>query len=171
MQVVHERCCGPISGASRRIEGGVIVDKNEICDAARGLVERGTFAVLAVLTKDGDVVLRPIGGRWDAGIVDAVREMAERYPGCGMKLFERPGDEWEKYFRGVISREQCLFWAQLDPAAREALEELRRKLSGRENDAAQQGTAPQLIEMGGERVRDRFWPCRHAQAGRSTRHR
>lgn len=71
-------------------------------------MERGTFAVLVVLTPDGDVVLRPIGGRWDAGIVDAIREMAERYPGCRMRLFERPYDDWDLYFKHVVGREQVL---------------------------------------------------------------
>lgn len=81
---------------------------DEIGDAVRSLVERGTFAVLAVLTPDGDVVLRPIGGRWGAGIVDAIREMAERYPGCRMRLFERRYDDWDRYFRHVVGREQVL---------------------------------------------------------------
>jgi len=82
------------------------VSGGEIGDAVRSLVERGTFAVLAVLTREGDVVLRPIGGRWGAGIVDAIREMAERYPGCRMRLFEHPYDDWDLYFKHVVGRAQ-----------------------------------------------------------------
>lgn len=49
-----------------------------LLDAVRSLVERGTFVVLAVRAAEGEAVLKPIGGRWDPGIVDAVREMAEK---------------------------------------------------------------------------------------------
>ncbi|WP_422445318.1 hypothetical protein [Thermoanaerobacterium sp. DL9XJH110] len=80
----------------------------ELINSIKSLVEQGTFAVLAVLTKEGDVILRPIGGRWDAGIVDAVKEMAEKYPGCKMRLFEQNYDDWERYFRGIISKNQLL---------------------------------------------------------------
>lgn len=105
------------------------MDKEQLFDAAKGLVERGTFAVLAVLTKEGDVVLRPIGGRWEAGIVDAVREMAEKYPGCKMRLFEQECD-WERYFEGIVSREQVLPYAYYSPETKAALEEVRRKVLG-----------------------------------------
>ena len=90
------------------VRGGADVSGSEIGDAVRSLVDRGTFAVLAVLTREGDVVLRPVGGRWGAGIVDAIREMAERYPGCRMRLFERPYDDWDVYFKHVVGREQVL---------------------------------------------------------------
>lgn len=98
----HLRPCFFLAG------GGAGVGGSEIGDAVRSLVERGTFAVLAVLTWEGDVVLRPVGGRWGAGIADAIREMAERYPGCRMRLFERPYDDWDLYFKHVVGREQVL---------------------------------------------------------------
>jgi hypothetical protein len=84
------------------------VDKEKVADVVRGLVEPGVFAVLAVLTAEGEVVLRPIGGRWGAGIVDAVQEMAEKYPGCRMRLFEQNYRDWKMYFEGVVKREQVL---------------------------------------------------------------
>lgn len=80
----------------------------ELLNSTKSLVEQGTFAVLAVLTKEGEVTLRPIGGRWGAGIVDAVKEMAEKYPGCRMRLFEQNYDDWQRYFQGIISKEQLL---------------------------------------------------------------
>lgn len=98
-------------------------------DAVRSLVERGTFAVLAVCTAEGEVVLRPIGGRWDPGIVDAVREMAEKYPGCKMRLFEQSYD-WERYFDGIVEREQVLPYSDYSPETKTALEELRRQVLG-----------------------------------------
>jgi len=84
------------------------MNEEQLFDAVKSLVERGTFAVLAVLTKEGNVVLRPIGGRWGAGIVDAVQEMAEKYPGCKMRLFEQNYDDWERYFEGIVPKEQVL---------------------------------------------------------------
>jgi hypothetical protein len=38
----------------------------KIAKAATDLVKPGVFAVLAILTSDGDTVLRPIGGDWNA---------------------------------------------------------------------------------------------------------
>lgn len=58
-----------------------------------------SHAVLVVKTAEGNVVLKPIGGRWGAGIVEAVREIAEKYPGCKMRLFEQECN-WERYFKG-----------------------------------------------------------------------
>lgn len=109
-----------------RIPDGAAED---VMDAVRSLTEAGTFAVLAVQTKEGDVVLRPIGGRWGAGIADAVREMAERYPDCRMQLFERNCD-WKKYFTGIIRRDQLLPYAEFPPETKAAIEELRRKVLG-----------------------------------------
>jgi len=83
-------------------------EKNNLSNGVKSLVEHGVFAVLVVMTEEGETVLRPIGGRWGSGIVDAVKEMAEKYPGCRMKLFEQNYDDWERYFRGIISKKQLL---------------------------------------------------------------
>jgi hypothetical protein len=109
--------------------GGVFVNKEEITDVIGSLVEPGVFAVLAVLTAEGEVVLRPIGGRWGAGIVDAVQEMAEKYPGCRMRLFEQ-NDDWERYYKGIVSKEQVISLSLegLSPETRAALEGLQRKV-------------------------------------------
>lgn len=77
-------------------------------DAVKSLVEPGVFAVLAALTAEGDVVLRPIGGSWGAGIVDAIRETAERYPGCKMRLFEQNYRDWKMYYKDIVPRAQVL---------------------------------------------------------------
>lgn len=103
------------------------MDRDQVLDAVRSLVERGTFAVLAVLTAQGDVVLRPIGGRWGSGIRDAVEEAAGKYPGCRMQLFERACD-YERYFEGIVPKEQVLPYAACPPEAKAALEELRRRV-------------------------------------------
>lgn len=104
-------------------------NSEQLVDAACSLVERGTFAVLAVRTVSGEVMLRPIGGRWGNGIIDAVREMAQNYPGCKMRLFEDLCD-WRKYFDGIVPREQVLPYADYPPETKVALEELRRKALG-----------------------------------------
>lgn len=98
-------------------------------DAVRSLVEPGVFALLAVLTAEGEVVLRPIGGRWDAGIRDAVREMAEKYPGCKMRLFEQKCD-WKRYFEGIVSRDQVFPYAGYSAQTRAVIEEIRQKVFG-----------------------------------------
>ncbi|MDI6907919.1 MAG: hypothetical protein QMC81_10620 [Thermoanaerobacterales bacterium] len=105
------------------------MDGEQVLDAVKSLVERGTFALLAVLTPEGDVILRPIGGRWGSGIVDAVQEMAARYPGCKMRLFEQNCD-WRRYFEGIVSRDQVLPYAEYSPETKAALEAVRRKVLG-----------------------------------------
>jgi hypothetical protein len=100
--------------------------KEQLFDAVKSLVERGTFAVLAVLTREGDVVLRPIGGRWGSGIRDAVQEMAEKYRGCKMRLFSQEIDY--KHFGDIVSRDQVLPYADYSPETKAALEELRRQV-------------------------------------------
>lgn len=76
--------------------------------SVKSLAEPGIFAVLVVMTQEGEVLMRPIGGRWGAGIVDAVQEMAQRYPNCKMRLFEQNYRDWKMYFEGIIAREQML---------------------------------------------------------------
>lgn len=127
------------SGAGRQLADRVcaypvfvfqgVVLMNVLDTTLRSLVERDTFALLAVLTRDGDIILRPIGGRWGSGIVDAVHEMAERYPGCKMRLFEQNCD-WKRYFEGIVSREQVLPYAEFSPETKAGLEVVRRKALG-----------------------------------------
>lgn len=82
--------------------------KRVMVDVVKSLVEPGVFAVLAALTAEGEVVLRPIGGSWGAEIVDAIRETAERYPGCKMRLFEQDYRDWKVYYKNIVPREQVL---------------------------------------------------------------
>lgn len=84
------------------------MEEKDILDAAKSLVEPGVFALLAVLTAKGAVVLRPIGGSWGAGIRDAIEEMAEKYPGAKMRLLERNYRDWKMYFEGIVPKEQIL---------------------------------------------------------------
>ena len=56
-----------------------------------------SFALLIILTESGETLMRPIGGLWDGGINDAIKDMNQKYPGCKMKIYEdnyRPS----KYF-------------------------------------------------------------------------
>lgn len=105
------------------------MDKEQLLNAVNGLVESSTFAILAAMTKQGNVVLRPIGGQWGSGIIDAIQETAEKYPGCKMQLFERCND-WKRYFEGIVDREQVLPYADFPPEAKKALEEIRQKVLG-----------------------------------------
>lgn len=72
------------------------------------LVNKEIFALLVILTADEKVVLRPIGGKYGSGIIDAIREAAEKYPGCKMKLLEENYNSWDRYFKHVVSREQII---------------------------------------------------------------
>lgn len=99
----------------------------KVLDTVEDLIEIGTFGVLAVRPVDGDVVLRPIGGRWNSGIMDAVQEMADKYPGCKMRLFMQESN-YDKYFKGIVSKEQVQPYADLSPQAKDVIEEVRRKV-------------------------------------------
>ena len=102
-------------------------EKEDVFDTVRALIETGTFALLVVKPVEGDVVLRPIGGRWDAGIIDAIQEMADKYPGCKMRFFEQEGN-WNKYFKGIVSKDQVQPYADLSPEAKAAIETVRQKV-------------------------------------------
>jgi len=79
---------------------------NILPDLADGKV----FALLVILTADKEIILKPIGGKYGSGIIDAVKEAAEKYPGCKMKLFEQNYDDWNRYFnfRDNIREEEFL---------------------------------------------------------------
>ncbi|WP_028991395.1 hypothetical protein [Thermoanaerobacter thermocopriae] len=72
------------------------------------LADEKIFALLVILTTDEKVVLRPIGGKYGSEIIDAAKEAAEKYPGCKMRLFEENYDNWDRYFKHVISKEQVI---------------------------------------------------------------
>lgn len=55
--------------------------------------------------------------------------MAKKYPGCKMRLFEQSYD-WDKYFEGIVDREQVLPYADYSPETKAALEEFRRQVLG-----------------------------------------
>lgn len=78
----------------------------EVTETVKELVDEGIFALLVVLTDKNNVILRPIGGKWGKSIIDVVAEMAEKYPGCKMKLFEQNYDDWQRYFKHVVTKKQ-----------------------------------------------------------------
>lgn len=80
----------------------------ELREILKSLADESVFALLIGLTSEGEVVLRPIGGKWGSGIIPAIKEMNQKYPGCKMKLLERNYDDWFKYFSHVVSKEQVL---------------------------------------------------------------
>ncbi len=103
--------------------------RNQVLATVKDFVDPRTFAVLFAIAKDGEIIVRPIGGKWGSGITDAIREIAGKYPGCKMQLFERCS-EWKKYFEGIVEREQVLPYAEYSPETRAALEEIRQKVLG-----------------------------------------
>ncbi|HOV78804.1 MAG TPA: hypothetical protein PK728_01740 [Bacillota bacterium] len=103
--------------------------KDKALTAVKNLTDPCVFAVLAVLTKEEEVVLMPIGGKWNSGITDTIREAAEKYPGCKMQLFERCSD-WKMYFEGIVQRDQVLPYADYSTETKAALEEIRQKVLG-----------------------------------------
>lgn len=80
----------------------------ELREILKSLADESVFALLIGLTSEGEVVLRPIGGKWGSGIIPAIEEMNQKYPGCKMKLLERNYDDWFRYFSHVVSKEQML---------------------------------------------------------------
>ncbi len=40
-----------------------MINTEKLADSVKSLVDQGTFAVLVALTKENEVILRPIGGR------------------------------------------------------------------------------------------------------------
>lgn len=78
--------------------------KNYIKDSAgflKDLALREVFALLVAETENGDIILRPIGGRYGSGIIEAIEEMKENFPGCRMKLFEVDYSNYNRYSRGI----------------------------------------------------------------------
>ncbi len=102
--------------------------KEKIIEEIKSLVKPDVFAVLAILTDEGEVILRPIGGHWGSGIRDAIKETSEIYPGCKIQLFTRTSDR--KYFDGIIPREQVLPYAAYSPELKKAINELKQKALG-----------------------------------------
>lgn len=77
------------------------------------LVERDVFALLVAVTSSGDVILRPIGGRYGESIVRAVEEVNGKYPDSRMKLFCQ-NYEYDKYFKDIVAQERVFPWAALE---------------------------------------------------------
>jgi len=72
------------------------------------LAEPGVFAVLLIQTLEDKTLIRPIGGQWHPGIIDAIEEADKTFPSCKVKLLERNYNDWRKYFRGVVPNERLL---------------------------------------------------------------
>lgn len=77
-------------------------------NVAEELAQKGIFAILLVITPEGEVVPRPIGNPFGSSIHEAILEMNERYPSSKMKLFEQNYDSWRRYFNGIIDHDQLL---------------------------------------------------------------
>lgn len=73
------------------------------------LTQKGTFALLVIETRDGEIALRPIGGAYGCDITEAAKEMNARYSGCKMRLYEHNYNTWERYFEGDIDKAQLIF--------------------------------------------------------------
>ncbi|MEZ0536025.1 hypothetical protein ACAG39_02110 [Caldicellulosiruptoraceae bacterium PP1] len=80
----------------------------EIEKIIESLADKRVFALLIGVTQEGEIVLRPIGGEWGSGIINAIQEMNEKYPNCKMKLLEEDYTNWNKYFKGIVDREQLI---------------------------------------------------------------
>ena len=84
-------------------EGETILDVDGVFS------QKGLFALLIVLTKEGETRLRPIGGAFPNGINDAIEEMDKKFPGCKMKFLERDYTDWDGYYRqNGIPKERIL---------------------------------------------------------------
>jgi len=103
------------------------LNQEEILKVIRALVDAEVFGVLVVETARGEAVLRPIGGSWGSSICDAVREVAKKHPRCNMRLFMQNAD-YERYFKGIVPREQVLPYAKFPSELKLALEEIRQEL-------------------------------------------
>lgn len=84
------------------------MQKENMLNILPELADEKVFGLLVILTADEEVILRPIGGRYGSGIIDAVKEAAEKYPGCRMKLFEENYDNWDRYFKHVVAKKQII---------------------------------------------------------------
>lgn len=79
-----------------------------IPDNLRALTVPGTFALLAALTRENEIILKPINANENADIIEAIQEIVAEHPGCKMRLFEHNYNSWKRYFEGVVPREQLL---------------------------------------------------------------
>lgn len=110
----------------------MLPNQEQLTNEASEFIEQGVFAILAVKPVDGEAFFRPIGGSYGSGIRDAVQEMAEKYPGCKMRLFESTSEH--KYFVGIVPREQVLPYADYSPETKAALERLRANIPASRRD-------------------------------------
>lgn len=81
---------------------------NTNLNVSEELAKKSVFALLLVITPDGEIVPRPIGNPHGSSIHEAILEMNEKYPGSKMKLFEQNYDSWRRYFDGIIDHAQLL---------------------------------------------------------------
>jgi len=94
-------------------------------DALKSLMDYDTFALLVAVTSSGDVVLRPIGRRYGASIIQAIEEINNRHPDSKMKLFYQDYD-YDKYFKGIVPLERVFPWAGLNEEQLSEIKEYRR---------------------------------------------
>ncbi|RPF49564.1 hypothetical protein EDD75_0381 [Thermodesulfitimonas autotrophica] len=96
----------------------------------QALADPMVFGALVVRTADGGVALRPLGGEWGNDIREAVQEVAEKYPGCKVRLLEQKCGlrMYEEFFEGIIPRDRVLPYADYLPEAKAALEEIRQQV-------------------------------------------
>lgn len=95
----------------------------------KDLIANNVFALLLVENPDGEVILRPIGGKYGASIVKAVEEMNEKYPESKMKLFYQDCD-YNKYFKDIVPRERVYPWADLREEELSQIKKFREELYG-----------------------------------------
>ncbi|MEZ0535977.1 hypothetical protein ACAG39_01870 [Caldicellulosiruptoraceae bacterium PP1] len=89
-------------------KGDIFMKPQEIEKIIESLSDKRVFALLIGVTQEGEIVLRPIGGEWDSGIINAIQEMNQKYPNCKMKLLERSYDDWFKYFTHVVQKDRMI---------------------------------------------------------------
>ena len=64
----------------------------------QALVEKNTFAILIIQTKDKQVILQPINKDFNLSISYTIKEAKEKYPDAKMKLYEENYFAYSQYF-------------------------------------------------------------------------
>jgi len=90
------------------------------------------FGFLVVETSDDQMVIMPIGGKYENGIRNRIEEVVQKFPGCKLRLFLLE-DDYERYFKGAIPKRRVYPYADLSEQMIEKIKFYQMKLGTKDD--------------------------------------